>query len=210
MDWIIGGVVILGILLFMGYKSDKRALAIEVGRLASEVRDILSRYKSETWDERPVFEINYLLGFLGGFFGVRLQQLGLKPETIRTHDLFPKIFDQSAVGNFNGGHENGFEIFFKINELVANGDTQFINGNEHGVINAALRSNSLNAKAMSHHLVQSAFKISSQRGDNGSYEAISIVHMELLFNSYAPKSRRLILEIEKEREKDRTPFPFGD
>lgn len=210
MEWVFGGVLLLAVILFMSYRSDKRAMSIEADKLASEVREILFTYKNETGFEEPVLETHYLLGFLSGYVLVTLGKLGLEPRTIRAHDLVPNIFAQAGVGAFNKGQQSGLELFLKADQLALENDKQFLRGNENGIANAALKLNSLKAEVMSHHLVQSAFKIASERGADNSYETIAKVHRELLFSSYAPKSRRIIQEIAEAREADPTPFPFGD
>lgn len=196
--------------LIMSYQSEKRAMASEVSRLASEVQRIIVAYKEQTGDDRPVIEINYLLGFLAGYLSLQFAHLGIKPATVRAHDLIPRVLDSSQAGSYNQGRSDGFALYFTMDQLATDHDAQFIRANDHGTANAALSINKLKAEFMSHHLVKTAFQIAADRGIAASYPSVSHVHMELLFNSYAPKSRSFLEQRGKQIEEEGYIFPFGD
>lgn len=210
MEVILVGVVLIVGWLIMSYRSDKRAMSLEVNRLGNEVQRIIVTYKEETYDERPVIENDYLLGFIAGYLSVQFAHLGLKPATVRAHDLIPRVLDSSRAGSFNQGRSDGFALYSKMDQLASLSEGQFIRANEHGTVNAALGLNKLKAELMSHHLVGSAFQIAANKEVDASYTAVSHVHMELLFNSYAPRTRRMIEERSKQIEGEEHIFPFGE
>jgi hypothetical protein len=210
MEWIIAAFAVVVFWFIMSYRSDKRKMIKECEIIAREVETIILIYKDNTDDQRPVSDINYLIGFISGFVQCRFSLIGINAATVKAHDLVPLVLENSQAGKFHGGESSSASLYFRMGQLALSNDPQFLLASGHGVWNAGLRLNKLNAEMMEHHITVSAFEMAARRGIDVSTSTVSVVHLELLFNSYAPKSRQYINERMKQRDEEGYIFPFGE
>lgn len=208
MIWIFGAVLLVAAYLLMGYRNEMRLIEVEIRRLASEIGHLWSQYQAATMDERPAIQISYFLGFSCGYMQMSLQELGLKPKTIRAHNLLPRTLTESGVGQRDDETSTGERLWLQMDSLALARDGAYIQGAEHGIMVVALANNKLKTEIVSSNLVQGAFQLARNRGHSHCYKKIANALTEILFDSFAPKGRRFVSMRAAQDEAGGCSFPF--
>jgi hypothetical protein len=171
-----------GVLVFlMQSRKETALLERDVTRIAREIDDIFLDYMTFRGNSCLLNHNPYMLGFLNLYVLQSLMDVGLKVETIRSFNLFPKVYEASNLPYETTASSKGVSIEGHVNHLAREKHPDFMRGLEHSANVMGLRNRVLKPEFMSDPDIQNAFEIARREGLDQSYANVSKVLMRCYF-----------------------------